>query len=86
MRRPIAKHTVRHFMNNSFNIDSGQCLSRSHLYTQHQRGVPELHLVLLVPSSGVDQSGEATVRAAMAVPFSQWLSYSGIKNNIRKRL
>jgi hypothetical protein len=42
--------------------DCGQCLSRSHLLTQHRLGVPELHLVLLVP--GV----EKTVRAAIAQP------------------
>jgi hypothetical protein len=71
--------------------DSRQCVSASQLHTQHQRGMPKLYLVA---SSGVQQSGETTVRAAIsqprrssiAVTFSQWPCNSGIKNNIRKRL
>jgi hypothetical protein len=72
------KHTVRRFHEEHVQhrlrdtgddrYGSGQYLSRSHLYTQHQRGMPELHHVLLVPSSGVEQSGETTVRAATAQP------------------
>jgi hypothetical protein len=44
-------------------------LCRSHLYMQHRHGMPELHLVLLVPSSDVEQSGETTVRAPAILPM-----------------
>jgi hypothetical protein len=70
MRRHNSKHTVRRFQEGHGQhglrdrYDSGQNLSKSLLHTQQQRGVPELHLVLLVPSSGV----ETTVRAVIAQP------------------
>jgi hypothetical protein len=59
MRRRNARtqEHVQHGLRDRY--ESGQHLSRS-----HQRAMPVLHLVLLVPSPGV----ETTVRAAIAQP------------------